>query len=138
MKNNEQSHTWNHFKNWFQERRYVKDSCINWLSKFRGLNPKNLQSILNRYLLSGGRQFSSKKGHFQAIKHVVSYLLLVTISKLALVVDKRWLRGACNVAGRYQYLSSDRAKTLSLYVKTHFMSFFSGLFFKFGIVFEKK
>ena len=49
------------------------------------------------------------------------------------------LRGACAVAGRYQYLSSDRAETLSLYVKTHFMSFlFVDFFFlKFGIVFEK-
>ena len=48
------------------------------------------------------------------------------------------LRGAFTVAGRYQYLSSDRAKTSSLYVKTHFMSFlFQDFFLKFVIVFEK-
>ena len=48
-----------------------------------------------------------------------------------------FLRGACTIAGRYQYLSSDHAKTSSFYVKTHFEFFIPELFWKFGIVFEK-
>ena len=55
---------------------------MNWLPKIRDVNPmENLQSILKWYLFWDGRQLSSKKGHFQARKHIASNLLSVTISK---------------------------------------------------------
>ena len=38
LRNNEPSYTLNHFKNWIQERRYVKDLRMNWFPKIRDLS----------------------------------------------------------------------------------------------------
>ena len=62
---------------------------MDWLPKIRNLNSIwELIEHCKLICISGGRQFNNKNGYFQAVEHVESNLLSVTVSKLASVVEK--------------------------------------------------